>query len=162
MVDPEVSINRIVPSEIPLVLEIQRDCYGEEYIEDSVTFARMIAVYPQGCLGVSVGGNLAGYVFFHPFHENVVKPLDHPLALDGTEDCMYLHDIAVHPRYRGMAFTRALLERFDLETGNEGFNVQCLVSVQGSQEFWRNHGFEVVRKIEGYGETPAYYMIRDL
>jgi len=162
MVDSVISINQISLGEIESVLEIQRDCYGEGYIEDSGTFTRMIAVYPQGCLGVSVGGIRAGYVFFHPYHDNIVKPLDFQLALDGREDCMYLHDIAVHPRYRGMGLTRLLMEGFDRETRGEGFNVQCLVAVQGSQEFWRSNGFEVVREIESYGESPTYYMKRDL
>ena len=161
MADPAVTINRIAPNEIASVLEIQRDCYGEGYIESGSTFTQMIAVYPQGCLGVSVDGVLAGYVFFHPFHENRVKPLDFSLALDGTEDCMYLHDLAVHQRYRGVGLTRALIESFDRETSCASFDVQCLTAVQGSRKFWRNHGFEVVRKIESYGEGPAYYMKRD-
>ena len=69
---------------------------------------------------------------------------------------MYLHDIAVHPRYRGMGLTRMLMERVDHETRREGFGVQCLVAVQNSQEFWRKHGFKIVRMIKSYGESPAY------
>jgi len=162
MADPKISIDRISLREIESVLEIQRDCYGEGYIEDRETFTRMIAVYPQGCLGASVGGIFAGYVFFHPYHENTVKPLDFPLDLDGTEDCMYIHDIAVHPRSRGMGLTRMLMERVDEETRSRGFDVQCLMAVQGSQDFWEKYGFSIVRKIEGYGEGLAYYMKRDL
>jgi len=122
----------------------------------------MIAVYPQGCLGVSVGGMLAAYVFFHPYRDNVVKLLDLSLVLNGTEDCMYLHDIAVHHRYRGMDLTRMLMERVDHETRRGGFEVQCLVAVQNSQDFWRKHGFEIVRTIEDYAESPAFYMKRNL
>ena len=162
MADPSVTINRIALGEIASVLDIQRDCYGEGYIEDSRTFAGMIAVYPQGCLGVSVGGTPAAYVFFHPYRNNVVKPLDLSLVLNGTEDCMYLHDIAVHHRYRGMGHARMLMERVDHETRRGGFDVQCLVAVQNSQDFWRQYGFEIVRMIEGYGESPAHYMKRNL
>ena len=162
MADLSVTINRITLDEIAFVLEIQRDCYGEGYIEDSHTFTRMIAVYPQGCLGVSVGGVLAAYVFFHPYRDDVVKPLDHLLVLNGTEDCMYMHDIAVHPRYRGMGLARMLMERVDHETRRGGFEVQCLVAVQDSQDFWRKHEFETVRMIESYGESPAHYMKRNL
>ena len=162
MADPVIGINRITLEDIPFVLEIQRDCYGEEYIEGSRTFTRMITVYPQGCLGVSVGGILVAYVFFHPYHEDVVKPLDLSLVLNGTEDCMYLHDIAVHHRYRGMSYTRMLMERVDDETRRGGFEVQCLVAVQNSQVFWRKHGFKMVRMIESYGESPARYMKRSL
>ena len=162
MADPPVTINRITLEEIPTVLEIQRDCYGEGYIEDSRTFTRMIAAYPQGCLGATVGGILTAYVFFHPYRENVVKPLDHALVLNGKEDCMYLHDIAVHHRHRGMGITRMLMERVDQGTRREGFDMQYLVAVQNSHEFWKMYGFKKVRSIESYGESPAHYMKRIL
>jgi ribosomal protein S18 acetylase RimI-like enzyme len=122
----------------------------------------MIAVHPQGCLGVSVGGILAAYVFFHPYHDDVVKPLDLMLVLSGTEDCIYLHDIAVHHRYRGMGLARMLMESVDHETRRGGFEVQCLVAVQNSQDFWKKYGFKIVRIVEGYGESLAYYMKRNL
>ena len=122
----------------------------------------MIAVYPQGCLGVSVGGMLAAYVFFHPYRDDVVKPLDLSLVLDGAEDCMYLHDIAVHHRYRGMGLARMLMERIDHETRSGGFEIQCLVAVQNSQDFWRKFGFKIVRMVGGYGESLVYYMKRNL
>jgi GNAT superfamily N-acetyltransferase len=162
MADPHVTIHRITSDEVVNVLEIQRDCYGEGYLEGCRTFTRMIAAYPQGCLGVSVDGILAAYVFFHPYHENLVKPLDHALELNGTEDCMYLHDIAVHPRHRGKGITRMLMERVDQETRRGGFDVQCLVTVQNSHEFWGKHGFKIVRMIESYGESRAHYMKRNL
>ena len=162
MADPPVTINRITSEEIPTALEIQRDCYGDGYIEDSRTFTRMIAAYPQGCLGATVGGILAAYVFFHPYRENVVKPLDHALVLNGGEDCLYLHDIAVHHRHRGMGITRMLMERVDHETRRGGFEVQCLVAVQNSHEFWSKYGFKTVRTIKSYGESPAIYMKRIL
>jgi len=122
----------------------------------------MIAVYPQGCLGVSVGGMLAGYVFFHPYRDDAVKPLNLSLVLNGTENCMYLHDIAVHHRYRGMGLARMLMERIDHETRSGGFEIQCLVAVQNSQDFWRKFGFKIVRMAEGYGESLVYYMKRNL
>ncbi len=162
MTDPLVTINRITLTEIASVLEIQRDCYGEGYIEDSRTFTRMITADPQGCLGATVGGMLAAYVFFHPYRENMVKPLDHALVLNGAEDCIYLHDIAVHHRHRGTGITRMLMERVDQETMRGGFEVQCLVAVQNSQAFWGKYGFKKVRSIESYGESPAHYMKRNL
>ncbi len=162
MADSIVSINRVTLGEIAFVLDIQRDCYGEGYIEDSRTFTQMITIHSQGCLGVSVDGSLAGYVFFHPYRENVVKPLVFSLDLDGTEDCMYLHDMAVHHLYPGMGLTRMLMERVDHEMRRRGFEVQCLVAVQDSRDFWRKYDFRTVRKIVRYGEGPAYYMKRYL
>jgi ribosomal protein S18 acetylase RimI-like enzyme len=162
MADPTGTIQRITLNEIASVLKIQRDSYVEAYIENSRMFTQMISVYPQGCLGVSVGGMLAAYVFFHPYRDNLVKLLDLLLVLNGTEDYMYLHDIAVYHRYRGMGLARMLMERVDHETRREGFEVQCLVAVQNSQEYWKKYGFEILRTIEGYGKCPAFYMKRNL
>jgi ribosomal protein S18 acetylase RimI-like enzyme len=158
MSEPVTSINRLNIGEIGLVQKIQKNSYKDEYLEKSHTFTRMITIYPQGCLGVSVENNFAAYIFFHPYHENEVKPLNFTLVLSEKEDCMYLHDLAVHRDYRGMGLTGILMERFDKETLLEGFHVQCLVAVQNSQEFWRKYGFKTEFIIENYGDTQAYYM----
>lgn len=162
MAKPIVTINRITPEQIPFVLEIQRNSYSERYIENSHIFTQMITVYPQGSLGVWVEGIFAAYIFFHPYHSNRIKPLNLSLVLNGKEDCMYLHDMAVHQNYRGMAITRILMDRVDHETRRENFEVQYLVAVQNSRDYWIKYGFKTVTMIESYGENPAYYMKRNL
>jgi ribosomal protein S18 acetylase RimI-like enzyme len=57
-----------------------------------------------------------------------------------------------------MGLARMLMESVDQETRRGGFEVQCLVAVQNSQDFWKKYGFKIVRMVEGYGESPAYYM----
>ena len=144
------------------VLDIQRECYGYELVERKETFENMVNAYPHGCIGVFAGNQLAGYVFFHPYFEDRIKVLDSGLELSGEEDCLYLHDIAVGGRYRGSGLSGFLLDAFDRDTVNKGFNVQCLVSVQASHSFWERHGFKTVEKITGYGKGDAYYMKRRL
>ena len=61
-----------------------------------------------------------------------------------------------------MDLARMLMERIDHETRSGGFEVQCLVAVQNSQDFWRKFGFKIVRMVESYGESLAYYMKRNL
>jgi ribosomal protein S18 acetylase RimI-like enzyme len=158
MSKPAIKVNRIKLEEIDFVLKIQKNSYIDKYLEKSHTFNRMITLYPKGCLGVCVVRILAAYIFFHPYRENQVKPLDLSLVLDGNEDCMYLHDIAVHHNYRGKGLSKILLERFDQETIRGGFNVQCLVAVQSSEDFWEKHGFKKEFIIENYGGAQAYYM----
>lgn len=144
------------------VLNIQRHCYPQYYVENKDVFERMIAVYPSGCLGVSFNGILTGYVFFHPYYEDKIKPLNHSLRLDGSEDCMYLHDMAIQSEYRGMGLTRILMDKVDIETRNRKLTIQTLVAVQESHYFWKKYGFKPVNKIEKYGGSAAYYMKRRL
>jgi ribosomal protein S18 acetylase RimI-like enzyme len=61
-----------------------------------------------------------------------------------------------------MGLTRMLMESVDHETRRGGFEVQCLVAVQNSQDFWKKYGFKIVRMVECYGESLAYYMKRNL
>ena len=162
MADSTIKIESITKIDVPFVLEVQSESYGETYIEDERVFIQMISVYPQGCLKVNVDGFFASYVFFHPYHNNMVKPLDSPLVLTGTEDCMYLHDLAVHRSYRRMGLTKILMEEVDNKTRKAGFSLQALTAVQNSHNFWRKHGFRIEREIESYGGSPAYYMKREL
>jgi GNAT superfamily N-acetyltransferase len=144
------------------VLLIQRECYKDELVERKETFANMMEVYPKGCIGAFIGNQLVGYIFFHPYFEDGGKALDSVLKLSGDEDCMYLHDIAVRRKHRGSGLSGFLLEEFNQDTVNKGFNVQCLVSVQSSHYFWERYGFKIIDMITGYGKGDAYYMKRRL
>lgn len=145
--------------EIEEVTKIQKLCYNKLFWESGDSFAGMIAVYPKGCIGLYVNDLLSGYVFFHPYHEDRIKPLNHVFELVGTEDCVYLHDLAILPNYRGLDLSRILTDIVDLETCNSGFVTQCLVAVQGSYTFWQKVGFKIIKEVENYGHH-AYYMKR--
>lgn len=148
--------------EVDKILRIQRNCYKSEYIEGREIFERMIDVYPRGCIGVLVDTIFAGYIFFHPYFEGRPKPLNTMLRLNGKEDCMYLHDLAIDRKYRGRGLSKILMDEFNQETQKKGFKVQCLVSVQDSLGFWEKHGFKLDKIIKDYGYENAYYMKRSL
>ena len=155
----EITTNFIALGEIEEATKIQKLCYNKLYWEGAETFARMVDVYPKGCIGLYVNDLLSGYVFFHPYQEDRVKPLNHVFRLNGAEDCVYLHDLAIHPNYRRLGLSRILMDLVDLETCNIGFVIQCLVAVQGSHSFWQKFGFKNIKEVENYG-LNAYYMKR--
>ena len=149
--------NFIKLNEVEEVTKIQKLCYNELFWETGESFAGMIDVYPRGCIGIFVNNIFSGYVFFHPYYKDQVKPLNHVFRLDGTENCVYLHDLAIHPNYRGLGLSRILIDRVDLESCRIGLLTQCLVAVQGSQSFWQKHGFKIIKEAKNYGH-PTYYM----
>jgi ribosomal protein S18 acetylase RimI-like enzyme len=155
----EISTNFITSDDIEEVTKIQKLCYNKLYWESCETFAGMVDVYPTGCIGLYVNDPLSGYVFFHPYQEDRVKPLNHVFKLDGTEDCVYLHDLAIHPNYRGLGLSKILMDLVDLETCNIDFVTHCLVAVQDSHSFWQRYGFKKIKEVENYG-LHAYYMKR--
>jgi GNAT superfamily N-acetyltransferase len=154
-----ITANFITLDEIEEVIKIQKLSYSKLYWESGEIFARMVDVYPKGCIGLYANDLLSGYVFFHPYQEDRVKPLNHMFKLVGTEDCVYLHDLAILPDYRGLGLSRVLMDFVDLETCNIGFVTQCLVAVQGSHSFWHKYGFKIINEVENYG-LSAYYMKR--
>ena len=62
-----VDLRRLEAEDVPQVLEVQKDAYREELLESGDTFTRILAVFPSGCLGVFVDGELLAYVFSHPW-----------------------------------------------------------------------------------------------
>lgn len=162
MVEYTVSKKQISKEDLDKVLMIQRNSYGIEYLEDKETFERMIDVYPSGSFAVYVDGEFAGYMFFHPYFEDQVKPLNYKLELKGAEDCMYVHDMAIDGKYRERGLSKVLMEELNRETQANGFSKQCLISVPSSQGFWERYGFQLSKIVESYGGDKAYYMKKRL
>ena len=137
MNENEKSVVLVTFDDLNRILEIQRNCYRDNFIEKRKTFEEMINAYCDGCIGIRVDGFLAGYLFFHLYKDNKKpKPLNYSLEITGEENCMYLHDMAIHSEYRGMGLTSLLMEVFNERTIENNFKLQCLVAVQSSESFW--------------------------
>jgi GNAT superfamily N-acetyltransferase len=158
----EIKIKQVTHEDLDTIMELQKSAYVEELLEKKEAYEKMLAAYPDGFKILLVDGRPAGYVFYHPGFEDQIQPLDETsLKITGEEDCMYLHDMVVHPDFRGKKLTRPLFECFDQATKEKGFTKQALVAVQDSFRFWQKYGFTVAKEIE-YGGLPAYYMKREV
>jgi GNAT superfamily N-acetyltransferase len=158
----KIETRPVESKDIDDLLDIQKHCYTDEYIETGETFKGMMGAYPDGSVLATVDGSAAGYIFFHPFFIGKVKDMNlSAVRLTGKEDCIYIHDMCVHPAFRGMGITKLLLGHLNNVTRGTGFSVQALVSVQQSRAFWERQGFAVSRSLT-YGGKPAHYMTRIL
>jgi len=156
----DVEIRRIEERDLSKVLEIAALSYTKEFYEDEEIYKMKRKLYPQGSLLLLCDGKEAGYLISHPAEEDVVYQLNnYSLAASGKENCMYLHDVTVHPDFRKKGLMGRLLEEFNKLTEKEGFRSQTLVAVQGSRPIWEKYGFSVVKEIE-YSGKKAYYMKR--
>ena len=161
--DAHFTVRAVVHENLNEILELQKLSYRKEYWETKETFETMLNVYPKGCRVVFVDSKAVGYLFFHPSLEGKIQKLNYTsLKLTGKEDCMYLHDLSIHPDYRGKGITKFLLNYLNESTKEEGLHKQMLISVQDSVLFWEKNGFEKVEFIKDYGGLPAYYMIKSL
>jgi GNAT superfamily N-acetyltransferase len=140
------------------MMDIQKICFQEIYRESVFVYDTLVKVFPDGAWGAFYNDKMIGYLFFHPYKNKTVKPLDSGLVLTGEENCMYLHEIAILPQYRARGVPGRLINEFDNVSARYRMNYQSLVSVQDSMGFWKKKGFEVIRKIDESGYVNGVLM----
>ncbi|MDP8262417.1 MAG: GNAT family N-acetyltransferase [Candidatus Ancaeobacter aquaticus] len=156
----DIKIKQIQDNDLDDVLDMQKQSFLKEYQEERDTYKRKLDYYPEGNKLLTYDGQNAGYIISHPSCENHVHELNkQEMSSTGEENCMYLHDLAIHPEYRNKGLTHVLMEYFHSLTHKEGYKTQALVAVQNSKSFWEKHEFKSVKEIE-YGGEKAYYMKR--
>ncbi|VVE72599.1 GNAT family N-acetyltransferase [Pandoraea captiosa] len=174
--------------DLPHVLDVQAQAYGEVMLESEATLASRLTLSPstcwvavdaqapdhEACLAeVEVGagaGYLAGYLFTHPWHLAAPPPLDTVLhSLPDAPDCWYVHDMALAPRTRGAGVAGRLYAAALTAAQTLGLSASALVAVQQSQGFWARFGYtaaldvspQIAAKLAGYG-NGAVFMTRTL
>ena len=101
--------------------------------------------------------------------QHQIPPLDGFLErLPDKSDCLYLHDVAVLPDFRGGGVARAYVATIEGHARSSGIATLALVSVYATRPLWEHLGFRAVAadpplsaKLASYGAN-ATYMLRDL
>lgn len=132
-------------------------------------YAEKLRLFPDGCLALVAGEDIVGYGFSHPWKRHEIPPLDTFLAqLPDDADCLYVHDVAVLPAFRGRGTVKQFVERIAALARSARIGTLALVSVYDTDSLWCRFGFRVVTpdaqlrtKLRSYGGT-AKYMICDL
>jgi len=131
-------------------------------------FAEKMRLYPDGCRALVADDAIAGYGFSHPWKQHRIPPLDAFIArLPDDADCLYVHDVAVLPDFRG-GVLRAYIADIEQLARASGTPTLALVSVYATRPLWERLGFRPVAtdadlraKLASYGDG-ATYMLRDL
>lgn len=154
-------------ADLPALMEIQRLCYGDAYVEGHDLFARRLAS-PANCSMVAVhGDDVVAYLAAYWSVAGKVTPLHGDFEAYAQPDTLYLHDMAVHPTQAGQGLARRLLAPLWEQALRRGMRYSALVSVQGSQDYWCRHGYSVhslqdplqQQRLGSYGRD-AVYMLR--
>jgi GNAT superfamily N-acetyltransferase len=130
--------------------------------------AEKMRLYPEGCRVLIAADEIVGYGLAHPWMQHRIPPLDDFLArLPDDADCLYVHDVAVLPDFRGGA-SRAYVAEIEELARASGIATLALVSVYATRPLWERFGFRPVTadadlraKLASYGDS-ATYMLRDL
>ncbi|WP_028137226.1 GNAT family N-acetyltransferase [Bradyrhizobium japonicum] len=136
--------------------------------ERAEVFAEKMQLYPDGCRVLVADDTIAGYGLAHPWKLHQIPPLDRLLErLPQDADCLYVHDVAVLPEFRG-GVAREYVGGIAQLARASGIATLALVSVYATRPLWQHLGFRPVTadaamraKLASYGEG-ATYMRHDL
>lgn len=132
-------------------------------------FAEKMRLSPDGCLVLAAQDATVGYGLSHPWIQQQIPLLDGFLdKLPDEADCLYVHDVAMLPAFRGGGAARAYVAAIETLARSSAIATLALVSVYGTRSLWERLGFRAVEsdaalrsKLASYGES-ATYMLRDL
>lgn len=136
--------------------------------ERAEVLAEKMRLCPDGCGVLDTDQGIVGYGLAHPWMQHRIPPLDGFLQeLPDRADCLYVHDVAVLPDFRG-GVARAYVADVEKLARASGIAKLALVSVYGTRPLWERIGFRAVTadaelraKLASYGDG-ATYMLRDL
>ncbi|MBH5368123.1 GNAT family N-acetyltransferase [Bradyrhizobium glycinis] len=136
--------------------------------ERAEVLAEKMRFCPEGCGVLDTPQDIVGYGLAHPWMQRQIPPLDTFLhELPDRADCLYVHDVAVLPDFRG-GVTRAYMAWLADMVSASGIATLALVSVYTTRPLWERLGFRAVTadaalraKLASYGEG-ATYMLRGL
>lgn len=138
--------------ELESVLNIQQQCYSDAFLESRESFADKLRVSGH-CLGLTDNGELIAYAIALPWtHLKELKLNSVGASESASTNCLYIHDIAVLPRYQGKGLAELLMRELAKKACLAGFSWIDLVAVQNSSSRWARMGFiNSVLSVASYG-----------
>jgi GNAT superfamily N-acetyltransferase len=142
----EIVLRPLAVADMPAVLAVQAQCYGDMLLESSDALASRLALSPDTCWAAALpDGALAAYLFTHP-GPKTRRPLDGVLARDWMPDAAltwFVHDMAVAPVGRGMGLAQRLYAAARDAALADGLRSSRLIAVQ-SAAVWRRLGYATI------------------
>ncbi|MFC5991093.1 GNAT family N-acetyltransferase [Limoniibacter endophyticus] len=140
-----------------------------DYPEARHYFEERQRLSPDTCfVNSDDGGFVKAYLVSYPWKWRNIPALNTPLGeLPQKPECIYIHDLALHPDLRGSGATRQVVTMLKEAALSRRLPRIALMAVNGSVPFWEKHGFVVqddetlVSQTAKYG-ADARYMSLDI
>lgn len=160
-------LRTLTPADVGGVLDIQDQCYGEEFVESEAVFTRRLQQSHNCSWAAQQDGLLVAYLAAYWSGHGKVTPLDGDFLAMPDASVLYLHDMAVMPDQAGQGMARQLLHAAMGQASARGMRQAALVAVRGAHGYWAQQGFTPARlqdaqqqaHLHSYGEG-AVYMVR--
>ncbi|CAN2043491.1 GCN5-related N-acetyltransferase [Candidatus Magnetomoraceae bacterium gMMP-13] len=170
MPEDRIILKSVSEHDLENILRIQNRSYKPYFYETIDVFKEKIKFFPNGCWLVLYNKIYAGYLFSHPWRHDSPIELNSPLGtVPNDSDCLYIHDVAVAPKYQRKGIGNRLFVKAKEITEQLKYKLIVAVSVQNSAYFWGKLGFQpfenmpndIKTKLLSYGKNSSY-MILDL
>ena len=156
-------------ADLPAILAIQDECYPEEMCEDAAVVQQRLAVAGEHAWVAKDDAGACAYLFGYLSQVGKVTRLGAGFEQSAQPDCLYLHDLAVSPRAKGLGLGPWLVVHALESARARKLGSSALVSVQQSRVFWERLGYRVhddlgeaeLRDLATYA-SPAWYMVKPL
>lgn len=163
-----VSVRPLGLGDIPAALAIQSEEYPAFLREGEEAFASRLNLADSYCLAATRGGALIAYLIAHGWPSQAPPPVDVVLMAEAASEVLFIHDLAVSSKGRGLGIGRRLIERAFELAACDGLQRAELIAVEGAASYWRALGFceaaapvYLAEKVAAYG-PEARWMNRDI
>lgn len=109
---PSWTIRSLLPDDLNDLLDLQAQCFGEDFLESAEVYARRLASDHQQSLGIACERTraLRAYAAAYWSDPGKVTPFDGDfLPPRAHQPVLYLHDVSVAPEWSGRGAAGALL-----------------------------------------------------
>ncbi|MCG9695853.1 GNAT family N-acetyltransferase [Shewanella sp. Isolate11] len=157
-------IRHIQPNDWPAILSIQQECYPEIAHETQAALESKVKVSADSCYVVEVNAQVVGYCLAHPWVINQPPSLEQQIDAMNSPDTLYLHDIALSAKARGLKAGEKIFNLLKQKTKQFNFDSISLVAVEGADTYWQRLGFKsriIDKSLDNY-PADACYMVYQL
>lgn len=151
------------------VLNIQVECYPAAILEDEAIIRARLASTPDSAWVAEDVDGVCAHLVAYPSVVGNITPLGGLFNLPERADSLYLHDLAVGSKAKGLGLGPQLVRHACEQAVADGLKYSALVSVQDSRGFWSRLGYSVLdglglnqlASLRSYGK-PSWYMVKEL
>lgn len=163
-----ISITPISSQDWNSIALIQSECYVSDDILEPITVLQSKwHASPKTCFVARQDGRthqdsmVLGYVLAHlwqgtpPSLSHAFEKAQLPKPPYDNQIYLYLHDMAISPKARGMGLASQLLQRLLAESQAMGIYDVRLIAVQSAEHYWEKQGFTPMTSIS---DTTQHYL----
>lgn len=145
VVSMTISVVPFINDHFPLAEALSSPIYYPMGLwEPHAAFTSRLSLYPMGCMSIYHEGTYAGYLFSHPWRGGPVPLCTIINELPIQPDHYYIHDLCIAKPMQRMGLGNQLVNAALDRARAEHLHEVRLVSVLGSDTFWRAAGFDEV------------------